>query len=353
MSSLDFAALLASRVYVTLDLICNSPERAKVFKFDSCKLIKSDPSWPSRMKLRKLSFHAAILLLLAVSNSFPASCFAQSESHTSITTSLSSCSNEANRPSSLCTVSELDKSQLTRLSGSVSCAPNSETMPRSKKRSEQELSRLGIGIKLASLGAGIEAATAVTRRTNLRGGFNAFNYSRGFNKDGITYSPQLSFRSVEAHFDVFPFGGGFHLSPGLLVYNGNQVTANAAVPGGQTFSLGNNTFLSDPADPVTGKGKLDFIKVATSLLMGYGNLVPRTPRHFTYNLEMGVVFEGSPRTSLNLKGTACDLTGTVCRNAATDPTIQSSIQSELVKIKDSLSPLKYYPVISVGLGYKF
>jgi hypothetical protein len=210
-----------------------------------------------------------------------------------------------------------------------------------------------MGIKLSSLGAGIEAATAVTRRTNLRGGFNAFNYSRGFNKDGITYSPQLSFRSGEAHFDVFPFGGGFHLSPSLLVYNGNKVTANASVPGGHTFSLGNTTFLSDPADPVTGKGKLDFIKVAPSLLFGYGNLVPRTAKHFTYNFEMGVAFEGSPRLSLNLKGTACDPSGTVCRNAATDPTIQSSIQSELVKIKSSLTPLKYYPVISVSFGYKF
>ena len=311
------------------------------------------PARPRRTDLRKLSFCAAILLQLGVSNSFSASCFAQSESRTAITNSAPSCFYEANRPSSLCSGSELDKALLIGWSGTASSAINAEAMPRSKKPSKQELPRLGIGIKLSSLGAGIEAATAVTRRINLRGGFNAFNYSRGFNKDGITYRPQLSLRSAEAHFDVFPFGGGFHLSPSLLVYNGNQVTASALVPGGQTFTLGNNSFLSDPADPVTGKGKLDFIKVAPSLLFGYGNLVPRTARHFTYNFEMGVVFEGAPRTSLNLTGTACDPSGTVCRNAATDPTIQSSIQSELVKIKNSLSPLKYYPVISFGFGYKF
>lgn len=116
-------------------------------------------------------------------------------------------------------------------------------------------SRLGIAIKISSLGPGIEAATPLTFRSNLRAGFNMFNYDRSFNQDGITYAGQLRFRSVEAHYDWFPFAGTFHLSPGVLVYNGNQLAANASVPGGKTFTLNHTTYASDPTDPINGTAR--------------------------------------------------------------------------------------------------
>src|SRR5437899_940180 len=99
-----------------------------------------------------------------------------------------------------------------------------------------------------------------TIRPNLRGWVNLFSYNRTFEEDGISYPAELRFRSVEVHYDWFPFAGGFHISPGVLVYNGNHVAAEPLVPGGNTFSLDNNTYTSDPSDPITGNGKIDFIK---------------------------------------------------------------------------------------------
>jgi hypothetical protein len=107
--------------------------------------------------------------------------------------------------------------------------------------SDKPFSRLGVAVKASLLGAVVEAATPLTPRSNLRAGFNMFSCDRGFNKDGVSYDGQLRFRSVEAHYDFFPFKGSFHLSPGVLVYNGNQINANAFVPGGNTFSLNNTT----------------------------------------------------------------------------------------------------------------
>jgi len=94
------------------------------------------------------------------------------------------------------------------------------------------------------LGGGVETAVRVTHRTNVRAGFNAFSYSRGFNKDGVSYDGRLSFKTVEAHYDIFPFAGGFHVSPGVLAYIGNPITANATVQGGQNFNLGGTSYLS-------------------------------------------------------------------------------------------------------------
>jgi hypothetical protein len=121
----------------------------------------------------------------------------------------------------------------------------------------------------------MEAATPLAGRLNLRGGFNLFGYDRTFHKDGVTYAGQLQFRSAEAHVDWFPFGRSFHVSPGALIYNGNQVSANASVAGGQSFTLNSTSYLSDPADPVTGNGKISFAKGGPMLTVGFGNLVPR------------------------------------------------------------------------------
>jgi hypothetical protein len=200
---------------------------------------------------------------------------------------------------------------------------------------------------------GGEIAVGVTRWINVRGGANGLSYSRGFSKDGITYNGQLNLLSAEVHADVFPLAGRFHVSPGLLAYNGNNITANAAVPGGQTFTLGGTSYMSDPTSPITGKGKLDFVRVAPTILVGWGNLVPRKHSHFSFNTEFGVAFQQAPRTTLSLAGNACSTNGLICVNAATDPNVQASLAAEVAKINNSTSGLKYYPVLSLGVGYKF
>ena len=195
-------------------------------------------------------------------------------------------------------------------------------------------------------------ATALLHNLNLRGGFNFFRYDPGFNHDGVTYKGQLNLRSGEAHVDWYPVGHVFHLSPGLLFYNGNGITANANVPGGSTFTLGGTTYTSDPTNPIAGKGNLDFVKAAPVVTFGFGNLLP-TSKHFSFNSELGVVFQGSARTTLNLTGNACDPTGLNCVNAATDPTVRANVLAEQSKINNKLSPFKYYPVISTVFGYRF
>jgi hypothetical protein len=212
--------------------------------------------------------------------------------------------------------------------------------------------RLGIGVKISTLGAGIEAATPLGEKFNIRAGFNMLRYSRPISYDGIDYDGQLRFQSAEAHFDWFPIGE-FHLSPGVLFYNGNEVTATATVPGGQTFAEGGTTYESDPNTPVNGSGKLDFVKVSPSIMVGWGNLVPRNGRHFSFLIEIGGAYQGNAHVALNLAGNVCDTTGVNCRAISSDSTVQSKIQAQQVKIQNEINPYRFYPVLSVGIGFSF
>jgi hypothetical protein len=223
--------------------------------------------------------------------------------------------------------------------------------PPPTKQSSEGRVPIGVGVKVSTLGIGGDVAVGLSHRSNVRFGFNAFSYGHTFDKDGATYKGTLDLRSAEATYDFFPVSW-FHLSPGVLLYNGNKISANVSVPGGQTFTLSKTTYTSDPADPVSGTGKLTTYKAAPMFLFGFGNLAKRSG-HFSTTLEIGAVYQGPPRVALNLAGSACDSTGLFCRSISSDPTIQSNIVAEQSKLNKSASPYRFYPVISFGFGYKF
>ena len=196
-------------------------------------------------------------------------------------------------------------------------------------------------------------ASAITTRTNLRAGFNMFRYDRSF-QDGIHYDGTLAFKTLEMHYDIFPWAGRFHISPGMLIYIGTPITAIAGVPGGQSFSLEGNTIYSDPAAPISGRGKITFNRTAPMITFGWGNLIPRSEhRHFSVPFELGIAYQGSPKAAFNLTGNFCDSPGVNCRSIAADADVQSGLQSEQSKLNHSVSFFKVYPIISIGFGYRF
>jgi hypothetical protein len=210
-----------------------------------------------------------------------------------------------------------------------------------------------IGVKVGTLGPGIEAATPLSRKLNLRGGANYFTYSDNFASDGINYGATLRFLSGEVRLDWFPWAKGFHISGGALVYNGNQITGSSDVPGGQTFTLNHVTYDSSVTDPVTGTGSLTFNKAAPLVTIGWGNMLPRSGRHIGVPFELGFAYVGDPKVALNLAGSVCDQTGANCRTIASDPTVQANIAAQQQKLESDASPARFYPILSVGLSYAF
>lgn len=216
-------------------------------------------------------------------------------------------------------------------------------------------STVGIGVNVSTLGIGFQVATPLAQKLNLRGGGSFFTYNAGsYSGDGITYTGQLQLRSGEALLDWFPFGGGFHLSPGVQFYNGFNAAATLNVPGGQNFTLNSVSYTSSNAVPITGTATLGANKAAPMFMFGFGNLVPRR-KHFSVLAEFGFAYQGDVKVGFALAGNACNSgTQVNCRNVATDPTIQSNITAQKTVIQNDVDPYaKFYPIIRLGFGYKF
>jgi hypothetical protein len=111
-------------------------------------------------------------------------------------------------------------------------------------------------------------------------------------------------------------------------------------------------FVSDPANPVKGTGKLDFHRPGPSVTVGWGNLLPHIAKRFTVPFEAGVVYQGAPKATLSLSGNVCGAALTNCRTVS-DPTFQSHVQSEQTKINNDINFFQAYPIISIGFGLKF
>lgn len=212
-------------------------------------------------------------------------------------------------------------------------------------------SRFALGLKASTLGLGVDGAVRLRSRLNMRVGFNFFNYSRNLSSDGINYDSAFRLRSVQAVADWF-FARSFHLSGGLLVYNGNHMTANAVVPVNQVLNADNENVISNPANPITGKARSEVRPAAPMISLGFGNLLPQT-RHVGFSVDFGVVFQGAPHSTLTLNGSACDVTGEFCANVAGDPSIQAQALQGRQAINKELFFLKYYPFVSLELGYRF
>ena len=210
----------------------------------------------------------------------------------------------------------------------------------------------GIGVKAGTLGIGIQVGTALAQRINLRGGVNFFKYSDSLSKDGALYAGTLNLKSVEAKLDLFVIGG-FRVTPGLLLYNGNNISATASVASNQTFTLNGVSYSSSASNPITGNAALTLNKFAPTLGIGFGNLLPRSARHFSLSTDLGVVFQGSPQFALSLAGTGCVNGTTNCQTINNLPGAAANIEAERVKIQNDASPFKYYPEVSLMLGYKF
>jgi hypothetical protein len=237
-----------------------------------------------------------------------------------------------------------------------SASPHEWTPP---DYSPTPFSRLAFGAGMSALGINMQVAANLNRYMNVRGVGNFFNYSlNNVSVNGLNASGSVNFATAGASLDFYPFPRlGFRVSPGVLFYNQNQVSATVTAPAGASFTLNGYTYNPAQASPVTGTGTvgLHTQSPAFTISTGWGNMISRRG-HFSFPVEIGAAFIGSPAVNVALSsGQVCQNTqGTVgCQNVATDAQLQSNLQAQIAKYQSDLNPFRIYPIFSSGIAYSF
>lgn len=211
-------------------------------------------------------------------------------------------------------------------------------------------SGIAAGVVAGTAGLGAEVTYGVMDNLNLRGALRGFNYSHDFTEDNIDYSGDLKIRTGGVTVDWFPFGGSFHLSAGAW-YNGNKLEGRAKpnqLPA--TYNIGKNTYEIDGEV----NASIDWRKFAPYLGVGFGNPVSKGS-NLSFTFDVGVMITGEPDSDLTASGRYRVNGGayqTIDLNNSANPFTQD-LEREKANLNDSIKDAKLWPVVQLGVHYKF
>lgn len=195
---------------------------------------------------------------------------------------------------------------------------------------------LAISGKAGTLGFGGELTTAVTSNVNARVGLNTLDFDYDDEFDNVEYDVGLDFTSFSALVDWHVFNDSFRITAGLLSLD-HELALDATPSTSQ--DIGGATYT--PAEIGTLSGDVEIDGVAPYIGIGWGD--PMDPdKRWGFYIDLGVAFTESPDVSLAASGTL-----------ASDPTFQANLARERQEIEDDLEPFKFYPVLSLGLYFRF
>ena len=200
---------------------------------------------------------------------------------------------------------------------------------------------VGVTASLGTTGAGLHVSVPVMQQLNARFGINGLGYSHDGSTSDVDYDFKLKMRTFDAVLDYFPMSGGFRLTGGV-VYNGNKIDANGRPNATGTYTFNGRTYAASAVGKLDGQ--IDFRNLAPYLGIGWGNAIARE-KGWGFSADLGVLFQGSPRTSLS--NTGCTAPALVCSQIAAD------VAAENRSLQDEANDFKAFPVLRVGVSYKF
>ncbi|MBF0444925.1 MAG: hypothetical protein HQL68_05000 [Magnetococcales bacterium] len=209
--------------------------------------------------------------------------------------------------------------------------------------------------ELSTRGLGLNATTNITSQLNGRLSLAGFTYSMDQDLDDISYESDLTLMTVGGLVDWHPFSGGLRLSTGLFL-NFNGIEASATPASTSSYTFNNVSYNGSLIDSVSAD--IEFNTVAPYVGIGWGNPVQKDSNWF-FHSDVGVLFTGKPSVSLSASTNSANILTSVSNDATAAATLTSEINSNVaaaqadIEDDDALTYFQYYPVISLGLSYRF
>ena len=214
--------------------------------------------------------------------------------------------------------------------------------------------KLHVGLQGGTLGAGLNAGFDFSNDLAIRGMVNYFNLDFDKEKAGNRYDGELDLRSLGLVVDWHPFWGAFRVSGGAFL-NNNRVSATAQSMDGEGLDIGGFTYPEAKLN-----FQMDFAKTAPYLGIGWTSGRGRGGLSFT--ADIGALIRSAPRVSANGEAEGCDFTvsregdaDVDCSGVASllESRLSDNLEQEHLELRDALDKVKVYPVVSLGVSYRF
>ena len=146
------------------------------------------------------------------------------------------------------------------------------------------------------------------------------------------YDHKLELQSASLLANHHPFSGG-SASPAACC-NNNELKLTGKPSAGSTYTINGVTYTAAQVGTLTGA--LTFNKTAPYLGLGWGN---RPGSKLGLSADIGALYQGSPKLSLSATGSVAGLT--------------SDLEQERKSAEEDLGSFKWYPVLSLGVYFRF
>ena len=203
-------------------------------------------------------------------------------------------------------------------------------------------SRFALGANVGTTGLGIEAQIKLNPQLTLRGGFDSLQFDEEVEGDDILYDGEIDFSTGGAFLDFHPTGGAFFVSAGAY-FGDRQINVSGTPVAGTTVEIGDDTFTA--AQVGTLAGNMDFGGTAPFVGLGWNNTFT-TDNRWGFKLLVGAAFGDDPEATLARAGGAP-------LSPADQTRLNAELRAEEMEIEEETDGFTVYPVVQLGLSFKF
>ena len=191
--------------------------------------------------------------------------------------------------------------------------------------------RVGIGVKVGTLGFGADITGRINNWLSVRGTFNTADVTHSEEASGIDYEGDVALGAYGLLVDFHPMKGNFRLTAGYLR---NRTGVDLTGVATEDTEIGDTTYT--PAEIGTLSGTLDFKQNVPYFGIGFGSAA-KAPGRVKFLLDLGVLSQGSGDVTLTSN------TGLV------DP---ADLRQEEQNVEDDIKDYDLYPVLAFGISFR-
>ena len=203
--------------------------------------------------------------------------------------------------------------------------------------------KANVGITTGTLGTSIEISKPVNEYVSIRADMHlAGSLSKNVTLEGNSYAATFTPDTKSLLVDIHPFKGAFYVTGGLVQQDINfKLTGK---PGSGSFTFNGTGYESGEIGSFTGTAGFNK-STAPYLGLGWSNRAKKS-EGVAFSFEAGVMDIGSTKADMSVVCGSTLSTGECS-------TLQSNVTSEVAKINSSGNNNAYYPVVKLGISYRF